>query len=404
MATADRSNRRRFTATVSAFALVLSLVLTVLVASPAAAEERPVLRLGSSGDAVLVLEERLVELGFGPGVVDGLFDGATRVAVVEFQGVAGIGRDGIVGPVTWSRLDAGVVAPEPDPDPPAPDPPVSGVRPVLRLGSSGDAVLVLEERLVELGFGPGVVDGLFDGATRVAVVEFQGVAGIGRDGIVGPVTWSRLDAGVVAPEPDPDPPAPDPPVSGVRPVLRLGSSGDAVLVLEQRLSELGYWLSGVDRTFSSTTYHAVVALQKAAGLSRDGIVGPNTWAVLDEGVRPVARSSSGHLIEVDKTRQLLLVVDNGRVTEIHSTSTGRSAGATPEGRFTVYRQIDGFRYAPLGTLYRPKYVYHGVAIHGYTSVPTYPASHGCLRLTYPAMDRIWASGVAPVGTPVWIYR
>ena len=34
----------------------------------------------------------------------------------------------------------------------------------------------------------------------------------------------------------------------------------------------------------------------------------------------------------------------------------------------MYRQIDGYRYAPLGTLYRPKYVYGGVAIHGYTSV------------------------------------
>jgi hypothetical protein len=187
-------------------------------------------------------------------------------------------------------------------------------------------------------------------------------------------------------------------------MLRLGSSGDAVLVLEERLVELGYWLSGVDRNFTATTYHAVVALQKAAGLSRDGVVGSNTWTALDNGVRPAARSTSGHLIEVDLTKQLLMVVDNGRVTEIHSTSTGRSAGTTPVGTFSVYRQIDGYRYAPLGTLYRPKYVYGGVAIHGYTSVPTYPASHGCLRLTYPAMDRIWASGVAPVGTTVSIYR
>ena len=275
-------------------------------------------------------------------------------------------------------------------------------RPVLRLGSSGDAVLVLEQRLVELGYDPGSVDRVFDGDTRSAVIVLQGAAGIGRDGIVGPVTWSRLDAGVVAPSPGPVDPPSDP-APGVRPVLRLGSSGDAVLVLEQRLVELGYWLSGVNRTFSSTTYHAVVAIQKAAGLSRDGVVGPATWDALESGTRPAARSASGHLIEIDKTRQLLLVVDNGRVTEIHSTSTGRSAGATPVGRFSVYRQIDGYRYAPLGTLYRPKYVYGGVAIHGYTSVPTYPASHGCIRLTYPAMDRIWASGVAQVGTPVRIY-
>ncbi|MDH3295932.1 MAG: L,D-transpeptidase family protein, partial [Acidimicrobiia bacterium] len=200
-------------------------------------------------------------------------------------------------------------------------------------------------------------------------------------------------------------PTPTPtPTPTTRPTLRQGSTGDAVLVLEQRLRDLGYWLSGVDRTFSATTYHAVVALQKAAGLGRDGVVGPRTWSALDRGVRPGARSSSGHLIEIDLTKQLLLVVDAGRVTEIHSTSTGRVAGTTPVGTFKVYRQIDGYRYAPLGTLYRPKYVYGGVAIHGFTSVPTYPASHGCIRLTYPAMDRIWASGAAPVGTTVRIYR
>ena len=280
-------------------------------------------------------------------------------------------------------------------------------RPTLRLGSSGDAVLVLETRLVELGFAPGTVDVSFDSATRSAVVAFQGAAGIGRDGIVGPVTWSKLDQGVTAPTPGPAPaPDPDPaPTPAPQPaLLKLGSAGPEVRALEQRLQSLGYWVDKVDDRFESGTHHAVVALQKVAGLGRDGVVGPATKAALDAGTRPRAQVSGGHLIEIDLSRQVLMVVDNGTVSWIYDASTGKRAGTTPIGSHKVTRQIDGYRYAPLGTLYRPKYFYGGVAIHGYPSVPAWPASHGCVRVTYPAMDHLWATGVAPVGTTIKVYR
>ena len=65
--------------------------------------------------------------------------------------------------------------------------------PTLRLGSAGPAVLELEQRLVQLGYDPGAIDTTFDAATRAAVIAFQTNAGIGRDGIVGPITWSKLD-------------------------------------------------------------------------------------------------------------------------------------------------------------------------------------------------------------------
>ncbi len=280
-------------------------------------------------------------------------------------------------------------------------------RPMLRLGSTGGSVLVLEQRLVELGFAPGSVDEVFDSATRSAVVDFQRAAGIGVDGIVGPVTWGRLDAGVDRPDPDPDPdpdddqdPNPNPDRD---PMLRRGDTGPAVRSVQERLSALGYWLPAVDGRFGSGTHHAVVALQKAAGLSRDGVVGPRTRAALDAGIRPTARTG-GNGLEVDLGRQLLLVVQDGRVTTIYDTSTGRVSGSTPVGSHAITRQIDGYRHAPLGTLYRPKYFYRGVAFHGYTSVPNRPASHGCVRLTYPAMDHLWSTGVAPVGTSVTVYR
>jgi len=55
-------------------------------------------------------------------------------------------------------------------------------------------------------------------------------------------------------------------------------------------------------------------------------------------------------------------------------------------------------------LYRPRYFTNaGHAIHGYTSVPPYPASHGCVRVTNAAMDYIWANNLAPIGSSVVVY-
>ena len=185
--------------------------------------------------------------------------------------------------------------------------------------------------------------------------------------------------------------------------LQRGGEGDDVLALQQRLTELGYWLGAPDGVFGDATFHAVVALQKVAGISRDGIVGPVTEAALAEGTRPDARSSSGRVVEIDLDTQVLLAVEGGAVVHVFDTSTGRVAGTTPIGQWTVTREIDGLRESELGLLYRPKYFYGGVAVHGYTSVPPYPASHGCVRVTYPAMDAIWADGLMPIGTPVWVY-
>jgi len=69
----------------------------------------------------------------------------------------------------------------------------------------------------------------------------------------------------------------------------------------------------------------------------------------------------------------------------------------------VFRQVDGYDRSPLGVLYRPKYFYEGVAVHGYPSVPAYPASHGCVRVTDQAIDWLWSSGAMPIGTAVWVY-
>lgn len=197
-------------------------------------------------------------------------------------------------------------------------------------------------------------------------------------------------------------------------LLQQGDAGPDVADLQQRLLNMGYWLPGVDAYFGSSTTQAVWAFQKANGLPRDGKIGPEDAVVLAAGHRPSGASSSGNLVEVDKARQLLLVIRDGAVLWAFNTSTGsetyyNSGGRqyrarTPEGRFTFDRQIDGYRTSHLGTLYRPKYFTSaGHAIHGSPSIPPYPASHGCVRLSNAAIDFIWAAGLAPLGSQIWVH-
>jgi peptidoglycan hydrolase-like protein with peptidoglycan-binding domain len=203
---------------------------------------------------------------------------------------------------------------------------------------------------------------------------------------------------------------PDPAADGT---LELGEGGDAVMALQQRLHDLGYWMGEPDGSYGQLTRQAVMAFQKYEGLGRDGVAGPATQERLAVANRPTARGGGG--LEIDLDRQVLLVVaSGGQVQWVINTSTGNgdaydspSGGTgiarTPAGQFAIQREVDGVREAPLGTLYRPKYFTGGIAIHGSGSIPAQPASHGCARVTNSAMDMLWSSGAAALGTPVWVY-
>jgi lipoprotein-anchoring transpeptidase ErfK/SrfK len=117
-------------------------------------------------------------------------------------------------------------------------------------------------------------------------------------------------------------------------------------------------------------------------------------------------------VEINLSRQQLFVVDEfGRVVKtlpVSSgngkwfTSEGRTRRAiTPTGRFTVVRKIAGWRKSPLGMLYYPSYIIEGVAIHGSRSVPSRPASHGCIRIPMSAAKEF--SDLTPIGTVVLVY-
>lgn len=188
-----------------------------------------------------------------------------------------------------------------------------------------------------------------------------------------------------------------------RPTLRQGSTGSQVRYLQTQLRRYGYWCRSVSGTYDDTTQQAVMAVQKAFGLGRDGICGAKTWARIERLSRVKAKTKTGTVIEIDKRRQLMIFVVSGKVKWVFNTSTGTSRTPTPSGRFKIFRQINGWRRSRLGLLYRPKYFNGGIALHGSQSIPGYPASHGCCRLNNKAADYIWAKNLAPIGRRVWVY-
>jgi len=195
--------------------------------------------------------------------------------------------------------------------------------------------------------------------------------------------------------------------------LRSGSEGAAVKALQRRLHELGYQVQAADGHFGPETHHSVVAFQKVNRLGRDGVVGPITRRALERPRAPKPRSTkAGFHVEADLTLQVVYMVRDGKIVEIldASSASGQNytidgdvrLAVTPQGSFVIQRKIDAWRRSKLGLLYRPAYFTGGYALHGAYSVPPFPASHGCIRITTTAMDRWYAK--LPVGTPMFVYR
>ena len=134
--------------------------------------------------------------------------------------------------------------------------------------------------------------------------------------------------------------------------IKPGASGAAVLALQQRLTALGYWLGTPDGKFGDSTEQAVWALQKAAGISRSGVVGPATQTALAEGVIPQPRSTSGYVIEVDLENDLVMLVTNGKIDFTLNTSTGGGYRYTQDG-VTVGGEHSDRSFHDLPTSRRP---------------------------------------------------
>ena len=137
---------------------------------------KPTLQMGSTGQAVIELQQLLFHWQYYFGPFDGNFTNAVKNAVIAYQHRVFLIEDGIVGSMTWQALYSGA--------------PVN--MPILMNGSSGNAVKIVQKVLKSNGYYLGTIDGLFGPMTRVAVIQFQTAKVLPADGIVGARTWHAL--------------------------------------------------------------------------------------------------------------------------------------------------------------------------------------------------------------------
>ena len=192
----------------------------------------------------------------------------------------------------------------------------------------------------------------------------------------------------------------------------LGSTGDHVRKIEERLRALHYFVGAVDGTFDKDTEQAVNAMQKVHGMDVTGRVDAQTWSTMStaKDPSPLVPGGAERRVEIDVRRQVLFLYEGNKLAEIVPVSTGSeepycengSCGdaVTPRGDFNIYRQGFGWEVGPLGALYNPSYFKAGFAVHGSESVPNYPASHGCVRIPMSVAE--WFPQRAPMGTPVHV--
>ena len=196
-----------------------------------------------------------------------------------------------------------------------------------------------------------------------------------------------------------------------RPAARLPTRAEGKEA-ERRLSEMGYWTGPVDGAIDGITRTALIAFQKLEGRKITGRLTREDVEAISIAPSPQPRDAGYKHVEIDLDRQVLSMIDDdGTIIRIVPVSTGsgrrynekgnRGLAYTPKGRFRIYGKVSGWKTSPLGLLYYPSYFSDGLAIHGNPSVPSQPASHGCIRVPMFAARAI--SEMLPVGTIVIIY-
>ena len=182
-----------------------------------------------------------------------------------------------------------------------------------------------------------------------------------------------------------------------------GARGLKVLLLQRGLLRLGF-ATPVTGHFDGLTANAVNAFRKTNGMGRDGYAAKSVYAMVlrHQGaykLRYPRSGTNGKHVEFDWSRQVLVLAQRGRPYRVYHTSSGAPVTPTVFGSFRFYRQDPGTNAKGM---VHSSYFIGGYAIHGYPSVPNYPASHGCLRVPIPNAWSIF--NWIDIGDPIYTYR
>jgi hypothetical protein len=185
------------------------------------------------------------------------------------------------------------------------------------------------------------------------------------------------------------------------PDLSEGASGPSVRLLQSELNAL-HFVVPLNGVFDEATGRAVIAFRKVTGLARVPNTNLSVFRRMQEGggVFHVRYPDDGRHVEGDLTKQVLAEIEpGGHVRALYTMSSGKPSTPTVIGRFHVYSKTIGTNSEGMVD---SNYFIRGYAIHGYAEVPTYAASHGCLRVPIPNASAIF--GWVQQGTPVDVYN
>jgi hypothetical protein len=186
----------------------------------------------------------------------------------------------------------------------------------------------------------------------------------------------------------------------INPRAGVGAGGLAVRLLQRNLLHQGY-ATPLNGYFGAATARAVLAFRKVNGQGESGFASRRVFFKLfrKRGRFRVRYRRPGRHVEYDWSRQVLVLVRRGRAWRTYHSSSGKASTPTVFGAFRFYRKQPGTNAKGM---VHSNYFIGGYAIHGYKSVPTYPASHGCIRIPIPNAAQV--NRRIRIGERIFVYR
>ncbi len=161
------------------------------------------------------------------------------------------------------------------------------------------------------------------------------------------------------------------------PALHQGQCGKVVVGFKKAMRKMGY-IANSGRCFGGKTGRGVLAYRKVNDMSRSSRAGKGLVkrVFAGRGEYRVRHPNAGEHLEAPLSKQVLVFAKGDKPFAVYPVSSGKSSTPTVTGHFTFIRQEPGYNSHGM---YYSFYFYGGYAVHGYESVPDYPASHGCIR-------------------------
>ena len=405
--------------------LILALIALLALTGAALAEEYSPLRPGDAGPAVLELNTRLRALDYTATRATDQYTAATQAAVSAVQAAYGLPVTGDADAETLRIIYGDCYRP-------------------LSMGSSGQDVKRLQERLIELGYYWGSVSGNYLEGTTAAIQTFQGECSLEITGTADVKTQEKLYSITIRPTPTPTPvPSPSPvptpsptpgPYQPFKKTLSYGDTGADVQKVQQRLMDLGFFTYSKTTTgFYKNTQAAVEAFQAHNGLKVSGSVDADTWDAIFNDPTVVHANDPAkpdyvlpYFFEVDVANQVVKVWKYNRATQDYTDldraflcATGTTTYPSPLGTFTLPGKKAkhcefpnwGGGQARWWTKITEEIAFHSVLYSDSSNDATLKVSsltglgkrgsHGCIRMT--VADAKWIYDHAEAGMQVWIH-